>query len=533
MPKSPCLRAALAAIVLVAPSVSAQAIASFRVASGLARPVYVGAPRGDTERVFVIEQWEARIRIIKNGVLLATPFLDLPTTTVINSGNERGLLGLAFDPGYAVNGHFYLNYNNPSGHTVIARFTRNAANPDLADIGSQRIIQLTAGVTTYSYTQPFSNHNGGWMDFGPDNYLYISAGDGGSGGDPQGNGQNLNALLGKILRIDVNNNTAPFYFSPPTNPFFGPTAGRDEIWAYGVRNPWRCSFDRLTGELYIGDVGQNAVEEVSYGPNPTTAGAGGRNYGWNCREGNNSYAGCTPANYFPPIYSYPQGSGTSQGFCVTGGVVYRGCAIPGLEGTYFFGDYTNSRLWSFRYGGGVVSGFTDRTSSLQVSTNGATLASPSSFGEDGVGEIYVCDHGGEVFKIVPATGNTAQALLTLGGTPTNGTTVNLNLSSPSDPNRSFVLAMSLGIDPGIPLGDGREVQLAVDPVFVFTLDPLCPVLSGHYGTLNGSGAGTVQFIIPPDPALVNLRVYAAYVTLLATAPSGINRISCPLPITIL
>lgn len=370
------------------------------VANGLSQPLFVTHAPGDFDRIFVLEQL-GRIRIIKNGVLLATPFLDI-NTIVGNSGNEQGLLGLAFHPDYANNGFFYVNYTNNGGNTVIRRYSVSS-DPDIADSGSDLRVTLIS--------QPFSNHNGGWIGFGPDGYLYVAMGDGGDACDPGQRAQDVtDQLLGKILRIDVDGDDFPAdagenYAVPPTNPLIG-SGGDGEIWAYGMRNPFRCSFDRDTGDFWIGDVGQGQREEVDFQP---AASAGGQNYGWDCKEGtqcstisgcNTSGCSCTQTGFTDPIHEYTHAGGNCS---IAGGYVYRGCAIPDLQGAYFFADFCSARIWSLRYDGFTVSDFTDRTTELDPP--GATaIGQITSFGEDAFGEIYVCDRAGEVFKIVPNVG---------------------------------------------------------------------------------------------------------------------------------
>ncbi len=363
-----------------------------RIATGLARPLFVTYAPGDYERIFILEQHEARVRVLNlvTGTLLTQPFLDIDSI-VTSTGNERGLLGLAFHPDYQNNRTFYLSYNDNSGTSIIARYTASA-NPDSA-IATSRFNILTQ-------TQPFENHNGGCIHFGPDGYLWIGLGDGGSGNDPQGNGQNTNTLLGKMLRIDVNNTEPPLnYAIPDDNPFVGVGGYREEIWSLGWRNPWRWSFDRLTGDLYIADVGQNAWEEVDVEPASTS----GRNYGWRCMEAYTctGLTGCTcnsPALTLP-VTAYDHGDGCS----ITGGYVYRGCAIPELYGTYFYGDYCTDQIWSFRWNG--ANGTTDSTNwTAAFDPPVGIVENVSSFGEDAYGELYICDlNGGEIFKVVPTT----------------------------------------------------------------------------------------------------------------------------------
>lgn len=330
------------------------------------------------DRVFVVEQ-DGKIKIVSQaGTVNSTDFLDIDAR--VNSGaNERGLLGLAFHPDYANNGYFYVNYTNSGGSTVISRFSVNALNPDIADPTSE-VILLTI-------SQPYSNHNGGGIKFGPDGYLYIGTGDGGSGGDPQNNGQTRTALLGKMLRIDVDNGTP--YGIPADNPFVSDPFTSDEIWHLGLRNPWRFDFDRSTGDLWIGDVGQNAREEIDF---QLSTSNGGENYGWRCYEATQTYntSGCQPAgNYDDPVYHYANNFNT--GCSVTGGTVYRGARYGNLWGTYFFSDYCSSTLWYST--GDPVNGFTFQT------WNGFFGSNPSSFGRDVYGQVYIVNHGGTIVRI--------------------------------------------------------------------------------------------------------------------------------------
>ena len=357
------------------------ALTSLLITNGLARPVQVVAAPGDYSRIFIVEQRSGstgRVKIydLENGVLLSTPFLSQSVST----SSEQGLLGLAFHPNYNQNGYLYINYTNTSGNTVIERLTVSASNPNVVQSGSD--------YTIMTISQPYTNHNGGWLGFGPDGYLYIATGDGGSGGDPGNRAQDItNQMLGKMLRIDVDGGSP--YVSPPSNPFVGVT-GDDEIWAYGLRNAWRCSFDRETGDLWMADVGQNAYEEISFQPANSQ---GGENYGWRCYEGDHTYntSGCSGPYEFP-IWEYGHGSGCS----ITGGHVYRGEAMPSMHGTYFFSDYCTSRLWTLRYDGAGVYDYQDRTSEI-----GGNISSVSGYGEDAAGEIYICDLGGEVWKVIP------------------------------------------------------------------------------------------------------------------------------------
>lgn len=383
-------------------------LTSVRVASGLARPLFATHAPGDYTRVFIVEQHTGEIEIlnIRTGQLNADPFIDLGALLEAG-GNEQGLLGLAFHPDYENNGYFYVNYTaDAGGDTVVARYAVTD-DPDIADPGSAFIL--------LTIDQPQSNHNGGWMGFGPaDGYLYIASGDGGGGGDDEpghttgvGNGQDItDNLLGKMLRLDVNGDDFPGdpsrnYAIPPDNPFVGVT-GDDEIWAFGLRNPWRCSFDRDTGDLWIADVGQNTWEEIDYQPADS---AGGENYGWRCREGAhefNTNGDCSLTPFTEPVHEYSHG-GSPFRCSITGGYVYRGCAIPTLRGRYFFADYCSNQIWSFIFDGEAVSDLMDHSAELDPPGE-PSIASIASFGEDARGELYVCDlSGGEVFRIVPVS----------------------------------------------------------------------------------------------------------------------------------
>ncbi len=345
-----------------------------KIVSGLDEPVDLKHAGDGSGRLFVVEQ-SGRIRILRDGALLLEPFLDL-RALITDRGNEQGLLGLAFHPDYAANGQFFVNYTDVNGDTMVARYSVSA-DPDRADPASAKVILQVA--------QPFANHNGGDLVFGPDGYLYIGLGDGGSGGDPQGNGQNLNALLGKMLRIDVDGGDP--YAIPPDNPFVGRTDARPEIWAYGLRNPWRYAFDRATGDLYIGDVGQNAYEEIDFQP---ASSRGGENYGWNFMEGTHPFEGRAPEGLTSPITDYAQSEG---GCSVTGGYVYRGPSLPELNGVYLFGDYCSGNIWALYR---AVSGW-ERIKVLDA------FFTISSFGEDEAGELYLLDHGGgAVYQLVAA-----------------------------------------------------------------------------------------------------------------------------------
>lgn len=342
------------------------------VARGLAQPVHVAAAPSDSSRLFVVEQG-GRIRIVSGDSLRAEPFLDISDS--VSTGGERGLLSVAFHPQYASNGLFYVDFTDGDGDTHITRFQRGA-DADHADPAS--------GTLLLAIPQPYANHNGGLVAFGPDGMLYVGMGDGGSGGDPHGNGQNPHTLLGKMLRLDVDHG-AP-YAIPRDNPFADGARGRPEIWALGMRNPWRYAFDPPSGLLYIADVGQNKWEEIDAMP----AGRAGLNYGWNITEGLHGFRGTPSAALVKPIEEY----GHDIGCSITGGGVYRGRDIPALAGSYVYGDYCNGWIRSLHYDGSTVR---DRRAWQIPAATGLT-----SFGTDARGEMYAVQHDGTVSRIVPA-----------------------------------------------------------------------------------------------------------------------------------
>ena len=363
----------------------AQTIAIPEFATGLSGPVEI-THAGDS-RLFVVQQSGA-IRILNaDGTLKPNNFLTL-TNSTISTGGERGLLGLAFHPQYASNGYFYVNYTRAGdGATVIARYAVDPNNPDAA---------LPTGTVLLTVSQPFTNHNGGTIKFGPDGYLYIGMGDGGSGGDPGNRAQNINENLGKMLRINVDlPNGNVLYTNPADNPFVG-VDGNDEIWAVGLRNPWKFSFDRVSGDLWIADVGQNAVEEINH----VAATAAGLNYGWKCYEGNAVYTpGCANPNttYTYPVATYPHSGGACS---ITGGYVYRGSAYPGLVGKYFFADLCLNRV-------GMVDTATNAiaySATFSTGNPNNTSFSWTSLGEDVNGELYIASASlGKIYRITDTT----------------------------------------------------------------------------------------------------------------------------------
>lgn len=343
-------------------------------AEGFERPVYMADPNDGSGRMFVIEQG-GLIRVVRDGEILPDPMLDISDR--VSGGAEQGLLGLALHPGFVDNGILFIDYTDTAGDTQVVRYSVSGDDPDLLDPDSADVV--------ITVEQPARNHNGGMLAFGPDGYLYIALGDGGRQGDPEGHGQNLGTLLGTILRLDVD--TEPIgggYVIPEDNPFVMDGGARAEIWCYGLRNPWRFSFDRETGDIWIGDVGQSSFEEVNWQP----AGAGGANYGWNLAEGNACYAdeNCESADLVWPVFTY----GRDLGISVVGGYVYHGEAAPSLVGNYLLGDYGTGFIWVLTpEGEGAYAASEPIPTDLTI----------SSFAEDAAGELYVVDLSGAIYQI--------------------------------------------------------------------------------------------------------------------------------------
>jgi glucose/arabinose dehydrogenase len=364
------------------PTIAWPKISLITYQSGFSSPVHLANAGDGSQRLFVVEQ-RGIIRIIKNNVVLNTPFLDIQDRVLFPGSGERGLLSVAFPSDYATKGYFYVYYTRLDGNNQTSRFHLKPGKPDEADPFSEQLIIL--------FNHPnYSNHNGGQLAFGPDGYLYIGTGDGGGGGDPQGNAQNPASLLGKLLRIDVESGVDP-YLVPVTNPYTQTVGYRGEIWALGLRNPWRYAFDRQTGDLYIGDVGQNTEEEVDFQP---ASSQGGENYGWNVLEGNLCYipsVNCIPpSHYEPPIAVYDHGVNDSNGCAITGGRVYRGATYLRMQGIYFYGDYCSGKIWGLLYSNG-----------WQSQPLLDTDLSISTFGEDEAGNLYLADlSSGRIFQIV-------------------------------------------------------------------------------------------------------------------------------------
>jgi glucose/arabinose dehydrogenase len=355
--------------------------------SGLSQPVLVTNAGDGTGRLFVVEK-TGKIRIITStGTLLSTPFMDLGG--LISTGSEQGVLGLAFHPNFETNGYFYVNYTDLNGNTIVNRYVTTPGHNTAGRSTAVRILTIS---------QPYANHNGGNLAFGPDGYLYIGMGDGGSGGDPGNRAQSLNTLLGKMLRIDVNHwATGKHYSSPASNPYVG-TYGLDEIWSIGLRNPWRWSFDRLSHRLWIADVGQDRYEEVdrSMVAGSYTTGRAA-NYGWRVLEGRACYnppTGCSTAGKQAPLVVYSHSVSGTDNCSITGGHVYRGTKYPVLAGGYLYGDFCSGRIWVVSAGA-----YTPASGTLLHDAGQSPVVQISSFGEDEAGELYVCDLAGRIYRI--------------------------------------------------------------------------------------------------------------------------------------
>ena len=367
------------------PALTADDITLRPIVSGLDRPVFITSARDGTGRTFIVEQG-GRILVRKKGAVLPTPLLDI--TNLVTKGGEQGLLGLAFHPSFETNRKFYVNYTNRSGDTIIREYRTSTSNPDRTDPNSPR--------TVLKVDQPYDNHNGGMLAFGPGGYLYIGLGDGGGANDPGNRAQNTGTLLGKMLRINVNGRTSTrAYKIPSSNPYVG-RAGRNEIWQRGLRNPWRFSFDRKTGTMWIGDVGQGSYEEIDRAVHTSTGSGRGYNWGWRVMEGRHCHipsTGCNRTGKVLPITEYTQ---ASNGRCaVTGGYVYRGSRIPSLVGYYVYGDYCSGEIWAIK----ANSSYPPQRITLAGPGSGRRI---SSFGESATGELYVVDLGGTISVIEPA-----------------------------------------------------------------------------------------------------------------------------------
>ncbi|HXG26877.1 MAG TPA: PQQ-dependent sugar dehydrogenase [Candidatus Binatia bacterium] len=383
---SPAAAAPIAPLAVPSGAAAAPADAQIKLrlsVGNLSSPVFMAAPNDGTSRLFIVEK-TGRIRIYRNGQLLSKPFLSIPSQ--VSTGQEQGLLGLAFHPNFIANRKLYVNFTDRAGDTIVREYKACAGTPNVVCLSTARELM--------KIPQPADNHNGGMLAFGPDGYLYIGTGDGGGGGDPNENGQKLSTRLGKILRIDVNGttSTAP-YRIPPSNPFAGSIPGYDAIWQYGLRNPWRFSFDRLTGDLWIADVGQGKWEEVDRAKR-TASGAGrGVNWGWDVMEGTHCYeppSGCNTSGKELPLLEYDHDAGRCA---VTGGYVYRGKKIPDLVGGYLFADYCSGEIW-------VVDANAPRPATPTRLLDTGMLI--SGFGEGPAGELYVLDLRGAMYQIVPA-----------------------------------------------------------------------------------------------------------------------------------
>lgn len=448
----------LIASLLMVAHLAGQEIRLTQVTSGVSAPTDIQNANDGSGRMFIVQQ-SGIIRILRNGALVATPFLNISSKT--RADGERGLLGLAFPPGFAQKQRFYVNYTDLSGNTTIARY-RVSSSADAADASSE--------VVLLKIQQPFANHNGGQVRFGPDGYLYIGMGDGGSGGDPMGNGQNRNALLGKMLRIDVETDPGNVRI-PPDNPFVNTSGARPEIWAYGFRNPWRFSFDRATGDLWIADVGQDTWEEVDFQP---ASSKGGENYGWNTMEGNHCFrANCSMQGLVLPVAEYSHTDGCS----VTGGFVYRGNASPALRGTYIYADYCSGRIWGIDRQGSAFANRLLLASGYNITT----------FGEDEAGEIYAARaSSGEIYRV---EGSGAPRLTAAG--VVNAASFAGGLTPGS---LSTVFAVGVTDNAGINSASGVPLTTSLNGVSVMVNGAAVPI----HSIANSNGQEQVNFEAPWD-----------------------------------
>ncbi len=374
-------------------------LSSELVSDGFKKPVFVISYPTDASILYVVEQ-AGKIIVLDSGQKKSKPFFNINKRVVnpFRPGDERGLLGFAFHPDHENNKKFYINYIDNDGHTIVSEFI--AQSKYKADHNSERVL--------LKLEQPYGNHNGGHIEFGNDGYLYIAIGDGGAAGDPLDSGQDLTSLFGKVIRIDINGSP---YSIPKSNPFYGIKNAREEIWAWGLRNVWRFSFDKKTGDIYYGDVGQNKWEEVNFEP---ASSSGGNNYGWRQMEASYCFEpkeNCKRDGMVLPIIEYPNDAYhpafalgrknqlNVEGCSVTGGYVYRGKKLKGFEGVYFFGDYCSGNIWSFKVKDGKANEFKNRTEEINIA-DGEFTNYISSFGQDADGEIYIVDYNGAVYKII-------------------------------------------------------------------------------------------------------------------------------------
>jgi uncharacterized protein (TIGR03437 family) len=451
----------LVVFVLFAFTLGAQEVRLTQIAGGIAAPTDIQSANDGTGRLFLVQQ-NGIIRIHRAGAVVSTPFLDIRTKTT--GSGERGLLGLAFPPGFVNKQRFFVNYTNPAGDIVLAQY-RVGSNRDVADAASETIL------LTITHPQ-FSNHNGGQIRFGPDGYLYMAVGDGGSANDPPGNGQNRNVLLGKLLRLDVEGDPGRLRI-PADNPFANQANARGEIWAYGLRNPWRFSFDRASGDLWIADVGQDTWEEIDY---QSASSRGGENYGWNTTEGAHCFrpaSGCTMTGLVLPVAEYHQALECS----VTGGFVYRGNAIPGLRGTYLYADYCSGKVWGLtRQGGSWVT--------RDVLSTGYAI---TTFGEDEAGELYLSNGGNGTIHRLDGTGSRAPVF-------TAASVVNAASFVPGLTPGSLATVFASGIkdQPGITGAGVLPLPAAVGGVSVTVNGVAAPI----HAIANVNGQEQVNFQVP-------------------------------------
>lgn len=510
--KTSFLSAACAVFLLVAPDALGQIPVrlEFEV-GGLQNPTDVTAPVGD-DRLFVTEQLAGRVRIVDaSGTLLPGAFLQLGSDFV--AGGERGLLGLTFDPNYATNGHLFVTYTDSQGRLVLARFTRSATDANQAESASEKVL--------LRLDQPFLVHKGADLEFGPDGYLYVTVGDGGGSGDGTCRPQELDTLLGKVLRLDV----APIdatdtYGIPPDNPLIGIPGALPEILHGGLRNPWRFSIDPLSGDLWIGDVGENKWEEINWADSQERL----INFGWKIMEGPDCFPspGCNGSAYLPcgsPLLRQPLTAYTHvDGCAVIGGQVYRGSDIPAMQGTYLYADFCSAKIWAVTAFEGQLVSFEELTAQLQAS---ASYSSPTSIGRDGFGELVMTTIGGSIYRFRPEPNSPTPVHPLAGDVDSvsiqNGGVQTLELDGGRTQGGSFffMTGTASGVHPGLPV-DGTLVPLQLDVYTYMLLDPgTSNVVSPIFGVLDGLGRSQVHFDLPAgavDPGLAGITLHHIFLT---------------------
>jgi len=516
--------AALLSVLCAAPDSAQTPLTTELVASGASAALFLTGMPGDSTKLIVVQQG-GRIRVAKGGQLLSNDLLNL-TSKVSAGAGERGLLGFAFDPNYEQNGYAYASYTRTGNHaSVVERYSRDPLHPALLDPNS--------GVIIFGpVSQPFSNHNGGGIAFGPDDKLYLGLGDGGAAGDPGCRAQDPSTYLGKMLRMNTDGS------APSDNPFVGVAGSLDLIWATGLRNPWRFSFDRVTGDLWVADVGQGSREEINVAPG---GGPGGDNYGWKVMEGFNCYgtggcpsqvANCNSPSLKLPVHDYGHGQGRCS---VTGGYAYRGCKIPDLQGTYFFADYCSDDIYSMEYDGTSISNLVNRTNELDP-VGSASIRNITSFGEDLEGELYIIEGGNnaQIWKVVASVPELSSDVSSISASAGGTQTLALSAGTCDLAGQPYLLLGSAsGTAPGVPIQDVILPLAFPDPWFSFTLqNPNTAPLGNSFGILDAGASGASTFTLPPGSpaAVVGLTLNHAFLGIDLSSGGGVTFASNAVPV---